>query len=328
MFVLAYPYALFILVLPWLVSKLPKAKPINASALTVPFFQQLLAIELQLKPNTPSLLKKVLLWSIWILLCLSLAKPRWVDAPIAVPQQGRDIILAIDVSGSMETPDMVLHGKAVDRLSVVKDVANQFVDARIGDRLGLILFGSKAYLQTPLTFDQATVKNMIDDSTIKLAGPLTAIGDAIGLAIKRFSKIKSSSKVLVLLSDGTNNAGVTEPLKAAKLASERQVKIYTIGLGASSLQVAGFFGSQEVNPSTDLDEKTLQAIAKQTGGKFFRAYNSDDLAKVYATINDLEPNTKKAGIYRPQYDLFHWPLTAAVLLTLVLLTINLNRRTG
>ncbi len=319
MFKLQYPWALLIVFLPLLVMLLKRQDLMQLKALKVPHFKDIQALGNSYITQTSSIVAKIIAFIIWVLLSVALACPLWVDEPIELPRKGRDILLAIDISGSMETPDMFVNKNAVDRLSVVKEVATKFVDQRSGDRLGLILFGSKAYLQTPLTFDRKTVKHMIDDATIKLAGPLTAIGDAIGLAVKRLRNIESESKVLVLLTDGANNAGAVNPIKAAKMAKDFEIKIYTIGLGADELKVPGFFGPQLVNPSQDLDEKTLKEISEITEGVFFRAKDTSGLEEVYQTIDKLEPNEKESGVYRPRYELFHWPLGIAIILSFLLL---------
>jgi Ca-activated chloride channel family protein len=193
-------------------------------------------------------------------------------------------------------------------------VAGDFINRRAGDRLGLILFGTQAYLQTPLTFDRKTVMTLLDESAIGLAGDNTAIGDAIGLAVKRLKNQQVNSRVLILLTDGANTAGEVSPLKAAELAAENQLKIYTIGIGADEMLVRSFFGAQKVNPSQDLDEKTLTAIAEKTGGVYFRARNTDELNKIYQLLDQLEPVEKDKQYFRPRSELYYWPLTGALLL--------------
>lgn len=319
MLTLEYPYALLLIILPLLIIKLPVSKVNESLALLVPHFNEIINIKSSSKISKTSLTAKILLLLIWVLSCIALADPKWVGDPIELPRKGRDILLAIDVSDSMSITDMQISGRTTDRLSVVKLVANKFVDKRVGDRIGLILFGSKAYLQTPLTFDRKTIKNMIDDTTIKLAGPLTAIGDAVGLAIKRLRTIESESKVLVLLTDGFNNSGMVDPLQASEMAKKNNIKIYTVGLGADRLQIRGLLGTETINPSADLDEDTLKTIAKNTEGKFFRAFNLEDLEEVYSTIDKLEPNEKEAGAYRPEKQLLHFPMFIALLLSLILL---------
>ena len=252
---------------------------------------------------------------IWIALVTALARPVWVGEPIRLPAEGRDLMLAVDISGSMDTADMEINGKSVNRLAIVKQVLNDFISQRDGDRLGLILFGSNAYLQTPLTFDRETVRSFMEESALGLAGKMTAIGDAIALSVKRMRENPSDSQVLVLLTDGANTAGSIEPVRAAELAAEMGVRIYTIGLGAETMEVPSFFGSRTVNPSRDLDEASLEKIAELTEGRFFRARNTEELSKIYSLIDELEPTEREEKTYRPESSLFHWPLLFALLLT-------------
>lgn len=200
----------------------------------------------------------------------------------------------------------------------MKQVANNFIDNRAGDRVGLIVFGSNAYLQTPLTFDRQTVQDMLNDATIGLAGSQTAIGDALGLAIKRLMQYPAQSRAIVLLTDGGNNAGAVTPLAAAKLAQQEGIKIYTIGIGAEQMMVPGLFGPQMVNPSSDLDIETLQQIASMTGGVFFRAKGGSDLKNIYTSIDKLEPTKGDQQQLRPIKPLYPWPLSLALFLSMLL----------
>jgi Ca-activated chloride channel family protein len=214
----------------------------------------------------------------------------------------------------MEVQDFILNKRPVDRLTAIKWVASDFINRRVGDRLGLILFGTQAYLQTPLTFDRKTVMTLLDESAIGLAGDNTAIGDAIGLAIKRLKNQPANSRVLILLTDGANTAGEVSPLKAAELAAANHLKIYTIGVGADEMIVRSFFGSRKVNPSADLDENALVKIAESTGGRYFRARNTDELNNIYMLLDQLEPVEKDKQFFRPRTDLFYWPLALALAL--------------
>ena len=197
-------------------------------------------------------------------------------------------------------------------------VGGEFIQRRVGDRLGLILFGRQAYLQTPLTFDRETVRTLLHEAVIGLAGKETAIGDAIGLAVKRLQDNDINSRVLILLTDGANTAGEVEPIKAAELAAQHGLKIYTIGIGADEMVVSSFFGKQRVNPSADLDEKTLTAIAEKTGGRYFRARDTQQLEQIYHLLDKLEPLEKEAQTFRPTAALYAWPLGLALLLASLL----------
>ena len=251
----------------------------------------------------------------WVLLVLASARPQWMGEPIEQAVNGRDLMMAIDLSGSMEAKDFILEKRKVDRLSATKHVAGEFINRRAGDRIGLILFGTQAYLQTPLTFDRTTIITLLNEAAIGLAGESTAIGDAIGLAVKRLNKQSAESRVLILLTDGANTAGEVTPIQAAEIAAEYGLKIYTIGIGADEMIARTFFGSQRVNPSRDLDEKTLTAIAEKTGGQYFRARDTQELEQIYSLLDELEPVEKDHQYFRPKKSLYYWPLALAFLLT-------------
>jgi Ca-activated chloride channel family protein len=255
---------------------------------------------------------------LWLCLITALARPHILGDAVEMPTSGRDLILAVDLSGSMDIEDMQWKDHLVNRLFTVKNVLNNFIEERKGDRLGLVLFGSQAYLQAPLTFDWNTVQTLMNEAQIGLAGNKTAIGDAIGLTIKRLQSNPEQSRVVILLTDGANTAGEVEPLKAAELAQQSKVKIYTIGLGADSMEVSSFFGSRRVNPSRDLDEKTLQKMADLTGGHYFRARDAKQLEQIYDMIDQLEPTEKDPEIFRPQINIYFWPLGCALLLSFII----------
>ncbi len=261
---------------------------------------------------------RLLLASIaWLLLVCAAARPQLIGEPLALPVSGRDLLLAVDISGSMETADMQLGRQVTDRLTAVKAVAGEFIERREGDRLGLILFGEQAYLQTPLTFDRQTVRTLLNEAAIGLAGKSTAIGDAIGLAVKRLRKQPQEDRVLILLTDGANTAGSVEPLKAADLAAAEGLRIHTIGVGAESRLVRGLLGSRQVS-NTELDEATLTAIAEKTGGRYFRARDIAGLEAIYQLLDELEPVSQEAEVYRPVRELYAWPLAGALLLSVLL----------
>lgn len=265
----------------------------------------------------------------WVALVTAAARPQWTGEPVALPVTGRDLVLAVDISGSMGTEDMEHAGNYVDRLTIVKSVIRAFLERRSGDRIGLILFGTGAYLQAPLTFDITTVQALLTETPIGIAGGKTNIGDAIGLAVKRLRARPANSRVLILLTDGASNSGELQPVKAAELAAEIGVRIYTIGVGATQMRLPGLFGrfgSRIVNPSAELDEDTLRKIADLTGGRFFRAENPAELAQIYAIIDGLEPVEQDPETFRPVEVLFMWPLGISLgLLVLVLFIATLNR---
>ena len=324
---LAWPWMLAALPLPLLVVWLvPRSVHRPDGALRVPFFEALVAGRRTAEPGR-SRLRLIAAAVAWSLLVGAAARPQLQGDPIRLPVTGRDILLAVDISGSMETPDMRVGQRVTDRLTAVKFVAGDFIERRVGDRLGLILFGDQAYLQTPLTFDRNTVRTLLEESAIGLAGKRTAIGDAIGLAVKRLRDQPQENRVLVLLTDGANTAGSVDPLKAADLAAQEGVRIYTIGVGAEETVVRGFFGIQRM-PATDLDEKTLTAIAAKTGGRYFRARDVAGLQKIYALLDQLEPVSEDEETFRPVRELYLWPLAAALAISALLAVLagGLRRR--
>jgi len=323
----AWPWIFLMLPLPWLIRTfLPPAEPARGAALKVPFLRELA------RPGHGSHIdhRRWPLWlaaAAWLLLVGAGSRPQWLGDPVALPASGRDLMLAVDLSQSMSETDFQIRGQTVDRLTATKWVAHDFIERRKGDRIGLILFGEQAYLQTPLTFDHETVLTLLDEAQIGLAGRATAIGDAIGLAIKRLRDKKNSDRVLILITDGANTAGEVKPLQAAGIAAREGLKIYTIGIGADEILVRSLFGTRRVNPSADLDEKTLRAIAEQTEGRYFRARNTAELENIYRLLDQLEPVEQDPEIFRPVAALYDWPLAGALCLIVLLMIVKFRERT-
>lgn len=321
------PWAFAALLLPLLAWRLwPRAKGNGGAALRVPFYAELVSLAGEAKAGG----LRARLWLpllAYALLCTAAARPQWVGEVEAPPQSGRDLMLAVDVSGSMAAEDMSVGGRRVDRLQAVKIVVGDFLERRAGDRLGLILFGQNAYQITPLTFDRHSVRHQLDTSAVGLAGRETAIGDAIGLAVKRLRERPAEQRVLILLTDGVNTTGALQPLQATELAQAHQVRVYTIAFGADSQR--GPFGM--MLPSAEIDEPTLQKIADLTGGRFFRARNTGDLAGIYAELDRLEPIEQAGERIRPREELFVYPAAAAwalVLMALLLQPLGMRMRTA
>ena len=312
---LVWPWLLTLLPLPFLVYQFaPKITQHPKTAMRVPFLAEMTPYQ----SATITVTSPLGLWLAtlaWVFLIFALTRPQWLGEPLEQSISGRDLMLAVDLSASMQEQDFILNKEAVDRLTAIKSIATNFIERRTGDRIGLILFGSQAYLQTPLTFDRKTVTTLLNESAIGLAGDNTAIGDAIGLAVKRLRNESSNSRVLILLTDGANTAGEVSPLKAAELAAANHLKIYTIGIGADEMLVGGFFGYRKVNPSADLDEKMLLKIAESTGGYYYRAKNVDELNNIYMRLDELEPVEKEKHYFRPRKELYSYPLGVALLLT-------------
>jgi Ca-activated chloride channel family protein len=308
-FNIAWPWLLLLAPVPWLLRLLlPASASGDQQALRVPWFSSVVGGQGGWMRRPLLALVATL---VWLLLVIAASRPQWIGDIESLPVTGRDLLLAVDISGSMDTQDMVLNNTAVNRLRVVKKVAGEFIQRRHGDRVGLILFGSRAYLQTPLTFDTETTATLLDESEIGLAGRETAIGDAIGLAVKRLRDDAAADRVLILLTDGANTSGEVQPLQASGFAANDGLTVYTVGVGADEMMVQDFFGSRVVNPSADLDEDTLRAIADQTGGRYFRARDAKSLEKIYEILDELEPVESDVETIRPIDELFYWPLGIA-----------------
>ena len=315
-----WPWLLLLLPLPLLYRLWRSKVEVSTPALKSPVYSQLAAQTTQSSLSSRwHLLTLALLTLAWVASVIAITRPTWVGDPVALPSSGRDILLAVDISGSMEQTDMSINGDTVDRLTAVKHVVSQFVERRQGDRLGLILFGTRPYLQTPLTFDRRTMNTLLGEAQIGFAGDKTAIGDAIGLAVKRLKQRPENHRVLVLLTDGANSAGEVQPLEAADIAASEGITIYTIGIGAEVMLKRSFFGTKRVNPSRDLDETTLTAIADKTSGQYFRARNPQELTVIYEQLDKLEPVEQEAETLRPTKALFYWPLGFALICSLILI---------
>ncbi|RLL55085.1 VWA domain-containing protein [Mariprofundus sp. EBB-1] len=356
-----YPWLLLLLPLPWFVWRFSTPIQQPEAVAHIPFTNDWGEAGMPSSRAGTGKLRLFLLSLIWLLLLLAAARPEWHGDAVELPVSGRDLVLAVDISGSMQMKDFTLQGQQVDRLTATKAVADAFIQRREGDRIGLILFGSKAYVQTPLTFDRHTVRILLDESAIGLAGKSTAIGDTIGLTVKRLQQsampaIKPSTaheltrsdaahteptaselslskqtdkqsaqleRVLILLTDGVNTAGDISPQQGTDLAVKAGLKIYTIGIGADSMNVSSFFGTRQINPSAELDEEGLTKIAEQTGGRYFRARDTHELNEIYKLIDRLEPVERERNMFRPLHALFMWPLATSLLLAMLLLASTL-----
>lgn len=320
MFDFHWPFAFLALPLPWLLRRWLPADHRRSAALRVSFLarlQQIPAPAGEAGKASSFSLPTIL---IWLLLVAAAARPEWLGEPLSVPSSGRDLMLAVDLSGSMEYRDMQLDGEDVDRLTILKHFLGDFIERRHGDRVGLILFGSSAYVQAPLTLDRDAVAQWLDESFIGLAGRETAIGDAIGLSIKRLAEQPASNRVMILITDGANTAGRLSPLQAARLAAEQQIRIFTIGVGAepeTGQSPAGLLDMQ-IDPSVDLDEGTLKELAHLTGGTYFRARDAKDLESIHADMDQLEPALHDSTPVRAATPLYPWPLGLALLASLAL----------
>ncbi len=311
----AWPWIFVVLPLPILVYFLSPKKQLTSAALKVPVL--LPGIN---SKATAAGEQRIPIWFvaiIWCLLVLAASRPQWLGDVIEIPSKGREMMIAVDLSGSMRIEDMQLNGNQVDRLTMLKQLLGEFIERRQGDRLGLILFGDDAYMQAPMTFDRKTVQQMLDESVIGLVGQKTAIGDAMALAVKRFVNKKESNRVLLLVTDGQNTSGKISPDQALELAVAKDVTIYTIGIGADVMMERSLFGTRKVNPSRDLDEAMLSKIAKQTKGSYFRAKDGESMSKIYQLLDQLEPVEQDQQQMRPLTALFYYPLALAFILIFV-----------
>ncbi len=320
-----WPLAFLLFPLPFIARRY--LQPVTAGtsgALKVPFFARFAAGEGRVAGTSAQNLWRLLLaWAVWGLLVTALARPALVGEEVPLPAKGRDLMMAIDLSGSMQEEDLTRGGQQATRLAVVKQAADDFLQRREGDRVGLVLFSDRAYLQAPLTFDRTVVRELLGQAQVGLTGQKTAIGDAIAIATKRLKDRQEDSRVLVLLTDGVNNEGVMEPLQAAALAKKLGIRIYTIGVGADAMRVNTVFGQQVVNPSQELDEASLREIAAMTGGEYFRATDEQGLANIYRAIDQLEPVSGDPVYVRPEVALYFWPAGLALGLAALLALLNL-----
>ncbi len=316
MFELTYWWALLFAPLPWLLVWRVKTlqTPQQALKLRAPalaFAPMLQSAQVQ-KPRHLSWVFALY----WLALVAAASHPKWIGEPIPITKESREVMLAVDLSGSMVEEDMQYGGRYLDRLSVVKAVLSEFIEKRQGDKLGLILFADTAFLQAPLTHDLSTVATLLEEAEIGLVGRATAIGDALGLAVKRFSDKASDEpqeKVVILLTDGQNTAGNLSPEQALLLAKEHQVKVYTVAVGAETIRSGGFFGLGAMSRNNNaIDESLLQTLANETGGKYYRATDVASLQTIYSTLDALEPINQDAELFRPEKALFYYPLGLAL----------------
>ncbi len=324
----AWPWLLAALPLPWLVHALVPARRDAGVALRVPWSDRVQRIAAAGDGAVRVHGFRWLAFLAWCLLCIAAARPQQLGPAVAPPQVGRDLMLAVDLSASMGEEDMQLGGRMVDRLTAAKAVLSDFLDRRAGDRVGLIVFGERAFALTPLTLDRDSVRDQLGASVVGLAGRATAIGDAIALATKRLqpkegTQATSKKHVLILLTDGVNTAGTLDPEKAAGIARDSGVRIHTIAFGGNGS--VSVFGFQLPMGGDDVDEPGLQRIAALTGGRFFRARDTGDLAGIYAEIDKLEPVQRQGRAVRPKIERYPLPLTLALSLGLLALVLRQRR---
>jgi Ca-activated chloride channel family protein len=329
MLTITHPWLFLLLPLPWIIRRLLPTHHERKAAVRVPFMQRLSRLT-GLQPGTGVAVAKrplsqwLVLGLTWLLVVAALARPQWLGEPVIRDIPMRDMLVAVDLSGSMETQDFTdAEGDSVDRLTAVKQVLDEFFSRRDGDRVGLILFGSAAFVQVPFTDDIDVVRELLDEAQIRMLGPRTMLGDAMGLAINLFERSEVDERVLIVLTDGNDTGSLVPPERAADIARDYDVVVHTIAIGDPAA-----VGEQA------LDEKTLGNIATTTGGGYFHANDREELEEIYAHLDQINPRQVETQSYRPLTELYVWPLTAAMLLSLLyimLLEIRLrhaNRTSG
>ncbi len=308
---LAYPWVFVLLPLPYLVWRFVPPHREQVNAIRIPFFRQITAAVGVEAQAGASILKRskfqmVAAAIIWILVLLALAKPERLGEPVLIETAARDIILALDISGSMDERDFIApDGSRQQRLEAVKAVLSRFIADRENDRMALIVFGTRAFVQAPFTEDLQSLQGFLDQIVVGLAGPNTALGDAIGLSLRTFEASDVEERVLILLSDGADTSSRMNPTNAAAIAVERGVTIHTIGVG-----------DPEASGEGKVDLKALEEIASTTGGAYFFAADQTALEGVYAEIDRLTPRVSETQSFRPKESLFHIPLAAAMIVLL------------
>jgi Ca-activated chloride channel family protein len=311
-------WALLLLPLPQLARRLLSASTSTQVALAVPLLDTHPYEESSLIQSS-SRLGGLCLWLFWICLILAASRPFWLGEPISRTVSGRDLMLAVDISGSMNETDMTINSKPASRIDVLKIVVGKFIERRYGDRLGIILFGTNAYTYVPLTFDLDALGDLLADISTGLAGRHTAIGDALGLAVKSMRKQESRHKVLILVTDGSNTAGFENPIVAAQAAARRGLTIHTIGIGTDTESLERIYGRRNIPTGLVLNERLLANIASVSGGQYFRATNLAALEQIYLELDKLEPVDYEYQSHRPRHELFLLPLSAGLLVMLLLL---------
>ena len=303
--------------LVWRLLRAVKTQPAD-KALKVPFWERLQPF-FAYQGAGGGFLKRLLLILGWIGIVTAAARPVWLGQPLSINPKARNIMLVIDTSGSMQQQDFDINNQPVSRMNLVKNLVNDFIEKRTGDNIGMVIFGSEAYSFYPLSLDRKTLQALFSEVDSGIAGDLTAIGDALALGVHDVERVPATSLIVILLSDGTSNAGEISVTTATELAQQKNIKVYTIGVGSAPKAVQNFFGMRQlVNPAQDLDENTLQQIATVTGGRYFRAKTATELKEIYETINKLEKTDSIEWNIRPRKELFYFPALLALLCLLLI----------
>lgn len=312
MYTLAHPWLLLLTPLPILWRRLVPPYRESRQAIRVPWFQRVATL-LGATPGEGAVVaesnvaQRVVDRILWLLLVVALANPQYLEPPVSRVVPTRDLMLLVDLSGSMETEDFTsAQGQTVDRLTAAKEVLDDFLTRREGDRVGLIVFGNAAFVQVPFTQDLDACRILLEETAVRMAGPRTAFGDAIGLAITLFERSDVEDRVIIALTDGNDTGSKVPPAEAAKIARDNDITVHVIGVGDPSA-----VGEEK------LDEQALTAVASATGGRYFYAADRDQLQGVYAELDSIDTRDVETESYRPRIDLFHWPLFAFLVLGLI-----------
>jgi Ca-activated chloride channel family protein len=319
MLTFAYPWIALLLPLPWLLRRLLPPRREALVSVRVPFGDRLQAAGAGAsgaagiaRNRGPQMVFAL----IWLLLLAALARPQWLEPPITRDLPTRDLLLLVDLSGSMAQEDFTNAAAAkVDRLNAVKEVLGDFLLRRKGDRVGLVVFGDAPFLQAPFSTDLDLSRRLLKETAVGMAGPRTAFGDAIGLGITLFEHSDAPAKTIIALTDGNDSASQVPPVEAARVAKERGIRIYTVAIG---------------DPTTvgenKLDETTLRIVAEASGGAYFFAADRKQLVGIYDELDKIETRKVKVVSYRPQNELYYWPLLAGLLLSLAEKAVAARRR--
>ena len=321
MLTFGYLWVFVLLPLPVVARWLIPAYRESQEAVRVPFFPLLAQLTgASAGERVTAAERSVMSWIVlsigWLALVCALARPIWLEEPLVQELPMRDLLVALDLSGSMETRDFVdPAGDPTDRLTAAKSVLKEFLERREGDRVGLVLFGSAAFVQAPFTEDLEVVQQLLDEAGARMLGPRTMLGDSIGLAIRLFERSEVDQRVLIVLTDGNDTGSLVPPERAAEIARDNGVVVHTVAMGDPTNA-----GEQA------LDEQTLQAIADITGGGYYHANSTSELESVYTSLDELNPRQVETLSYRPERELYHWPLAILLLVSLPLLLILHVRR--
>jgi Ca-activated chloride channel family protein len=318
----SYPYAFLLLLLPIFVIWFAPTYKEKKQSVQVPYFDRLVKVTGEIPQSGAVIInrrniQRFIVAIAWLCIVTAIAKPEVVGAPIVQQKSARDLMIAVDLSGSMSVEDFkTKDGRLVNRLTAVKEVLADFATGRTNDRLGLILFGDSPYLQAPFTEDTTTWLQLLNESDIGMAGQSTSFGDAIGLSISVFEKSATENRVLIVLTDGNDTSSKVPPVEAAKVAAAYNIKIYTIAIG-----------DPEAVGETKVDLKVLEQMAELTGGSSFQALNREELQGVYQAINDLEPQLFDTQSFRPRTSAHHYPIVLFVIIyTISLLIVSVHAR--